>query len=321
MKSTVSVRVGKWLIGLAVCAALPVLLAATSSLAQQGMARGAAPHGPGAMQPGLPPGAPGSRAPAQAPFEMVDPKVFRVCGDPRNLPFSDTERKGFENKIADMFAKELGKSVAYAWYPNAPGFVRNTLAVYKCDIIMGVPQGDDIVQVTNPYYHTVYTLVFLPGHGLDGVDTLSDPRLKDKHIGIVAGTPPATNMVLDGLMDKAKPYPLVIDTRYDSSAAKMMHDLTAGNIDAGVLWGPLAGYYAKNAGVPVTMVPLLKEKNGPRMTYRIGMGVRLADQNWKRQLNRLIRAKQAEINTLLLQYGVPLLDESNHLIKAASAAQ
>ena len=321
MKSTVTVRAGKWLIGLAVSAALPVLLAATSSLAQQGMAPGAAPQGPGALQPGLPPGAPGSRAPTQAPFEMVDPKVFRVCGDPHDLPFSDTERKGFENKIADLLAKELGKSIAYAWYPNAPGFVRNTLSVYKCDIIMGVPQGDDIVQVTNPYYHTTYALVFLPGHGLDGVDTLADPRLKDKHIGIVAGTPPATNMVLDGLMAKAKPYPLVVDTRYDSSGAAMMHDLTAGTIDAGVLWGPLAGYFAKNAGVPVTVVPLLKEKNGPSMSYRIGMGVRFADANWKRELNRLIRAKQAEINAVLLQYGVPLLDESNHLIKAASTVQ
>ena len=307
------------------------MLAATASLAQQGMGPGAAPGG---MAPGmgrgmghrgntfdrLPPGAPGSRPAQQAPFEMVDPKVFRVCDDPHNLPYSNSEREGFENKIADLLAKELGKSVAYAWYPNAPGFVRNTLAVYKCDVIMGVPQGDDMVQVTNPYYHSTYALLYLPGHGLDGVDMLTDPRLKDKHVGVVAGTPPATNMVLDGLMDKAKPYQLVVDTRYNSSGAEMMKDLTDGKIDAGVLWGPMAGYFAMHAGVPVKVVPLLKEKNGPRLTYRIGMGVRFSDQNWKRELNRIIRAKQPEINALLMQYGVPLLDENNHLMKAAAVS-
>ncbi len=215
------VRAARFLAGVALCAALPVMLCATATLAQQGIVPGAAQPGtpPGDMRH-LPPGAPGARPATEAPFEMVDPKVFRVCDDPHNLPFSNTEREGFENKIADLFAKELGKTVAYAWYPNAPGFVRRTLAVYKCDVIMGVPQGDDMVQVTNPYYHTTYALVYLPGHGLDGVDLLTDPRLKDKRIGVVAGTPPATNMVLDGLMDKAKPYPLVVDTRYDFPAKR-----------------------------------------------------------------------------------------------------
>ncbi len=101
----------------------------------------------------------------------------------------------------------------------------------------------------------------------------------------------------------------------------MIKDLTAGTIDAGVLWGPLAGWFAKQASVPVKVVPLLKEKNGPRMSYRIGMGVRFADQNWKRRLNQMIRAKQSEINAVLMQYGVPLLDANNHLITPASTAR
>ena len=278
-------------------------------------------------QIGPPPGATGAtgatpgQGQGQAPFELVDPKVFRVCGDPRNMPYSDTELEGFENKLAELFAKALGKSVAYTWYPNAPGFVRRTLAIYKCDIIMGMPQGDDIVQVTNPYYRTAYTLVFKPGQGLDGADTLTDPRLKDKRIGVIAGTPPATNMVLEGLMAKSKPYPLVIDTRFDSSAAAMIKDIVDGQIDAGVLWGPLAGYYAKQSKTPLTVVPLIKEKNGPRMAYRIGMGVRYSDQTWKRELNTMIRARQAEINALLLEFGVPLLDDNDHLITAASTAK
>jgi len=288
---------------LAVCVA-PAVLAGTVAVAQM-------------IQPETAPGAPQS----QGPFELVDPKVFRVCADPHNLPYSDTNGAGFENRIAELFAKELGKGISFTWFPNAPGFVSKTLALYKCDIIMGVPQGDDIVQVTNPYYHTAYTLVFRPGRGLDGVDILMDPRLKDKRIGVVAGTPPATNLVLDGLMAKAKSYPLVVDTRYDSSAIAMVNDIVDGTIDAGVLWGPLAGYYAKQSKEPLTIVPLLKETNGSRMTYRIGMGVRYSDQNWKRQLNQLIPEKQAAITAILLSYGVPLLDESNHLIEPTSIAK
>jgi quinoprotein dehydrogenase-associated probable ABC transporter substrate-binding protein len=263
----------------------------------------------------------GTGTPSEAPFELVDSKLLRVCGDPNSMPFSNASGEGFENKIAELFAEAMGKTLVYTWYPNAPGFVRNTLAGYKCDVIMGVPQGDDVVQVTNPYYRTAYALVFMPGKGLDGIDTLTDPRLKDKRLGVVAGTPPATNMTLDGLMANAKPYPLVVDTRHDSSAAAMMRDIAAGTIDGGVLWGPLAGYYGKQAGVPVQVVPLLKETNGSRMTFRIGMGVRHSDQEWKRKLNGLIRAKQSEVNELLLSYGVPVLDESDHLISSVSNAK
>ncbi len=302
-------RTAACLLGLAACAIAPALIAGGASWAQG--------TPPGRMTPGAQssPFRGQSAKQGEAPFEMVDPKVFRVCADPRDLPYSNTKREGFENKIADLLAKDLNKSVGYTWYPNAPGFVRRTLAIYKCDIIMGVPQGDDIVQVTNPYYHSVYSLVFKPGNGLDGVDTLTDPRLKGKHIGVIAGTPPATNLVLDQLIDHAKSYPLVVDTRYDSSPAKMMHDVVAGDIDVGILWGPLAGYYAHHAGVPIKVVPLLKEKNGPRMSYRIGMGVRYSDQSWKRQLNRLLHKEQPTITAMLLSYGVPLLDENNHLIQ------
>jgi quinoprotein dehydrogenase-associated probable ABC transporter substrate-binding protein len=247
-------------------------------------------------------------------IELIDPKVLRVCADPRNMPFSTDRGEGFENKLAEFFAGKLGKGLAYAWYPQATGFVRNTLGAHKCDVMMGVPQGDDLVQVTNPYYRSVYALVFKHGIGLDGVDTLEDSRLKDKRIGIVAGTPPANNMASNGLMAKAKPYPLVVDTRVDSSAAAMMHDLEAGEIDAGVLWGPMAGYYARQAGSAIAVVPLVKEKTGPRLAYRIAMGVRPADQNWKRSLNRLIAVNQPAINNILLGYNVPLLDENDRLI-------
>jgi quinoprotein dehydrogenase-associated probable ABC transporter substrate-binding protein len=251
-------------------------------------------------------------------FELVDPKVLRVCADPRNMPFSNEKGEGIENKIAELFADKLQKKLDYVFFPQATGFVRMTLGAHRCDVIMGFPQGDDIVQGTNPYYRTTYALVAKTGGGLEDVDTLEDPRLKGKHVGIIAGTPPATNMAIAGLMSDAKPYPLMIDTRYDNSAQAMIDDLTAGKIDAGVLWGPMAGYYAKKAG-SLHVTPLVKETTGPKLVYRIGMGVRAADQNWKRQLNKLIQENQGEINKILLDFGVPLLDENDRPLGVEAA--
>jgi quinoprotein dehydrogenase-associated probable ABC transporter substrate-binding protein len=249
-------------------------------------------------------------------LELVDPKVLRVCADPGNLPFSNEKREGFENKIAELFAQKLGKGLAYTWFPQATGFVRNTLGAHKCDLIVGFAQGDELVQNTNPYYRTAYALVFKPDSGLDGVDTLSDARLQGKRIGIVAATPASNLLVVHGLMARAKPYPLMVDTRVDSSARDMARDLAAGEIDAGVLWGPMAGYYAKRSTPPLAVVPLVKEKMGPRLAYHITMGVRASDQEWKRTLNRLIRDNTAAIEAILLEYGVPLLDEQSQPIKA-----
>ncbi|PDT73373.1 substrate-binding domain-containing protein [Bradyrhizobium sp. C9] len=254
-------------------------------------------------------------------IELVDPKVLRICADPRNLPFSNDKGEGFENKIGELFAEKLQKKLDYMYFPQATGFVRVTLGSHRCDVIMGFPQGDDLAQGTNPYYRTAYAIVARPGSGLDEVTTLEDERLKGKHIGIVAGTPPATNMAINGLMSNAKPYPLMIDTRYDSSAEAMMNDLEKGEIDAGILWGPMAGFYAKKANPPLHVTPLLKETTGPKLVYRIGMGVRASDQNWKRQLNRLIQENQPAINKILLDFGVPLLDENDRPIGPETATK
>ena len=161
-------------------------------------------------------------------IELVDPNVLRVCADPRNLPFSNDKGEGFENKLGELLADKLHKKLDYMYFPQATGFVRMTLGAHRCDVIMGFPQGDDMVQGTNPYYRTAYALVAKEGSGLEDVATLGDNRLKGKHIGIVAGTPPATNMAANGLMADAKSYPLMIDTRLDSSAEAMIGDLTGG---------------------------------------------------------------------------------------------
>ena len=149
------------------------------------------------------------------------------------------------------------------------------------------------------------------GYRLEDVTAINDPRLKDKRIGIVAKTPPSTNMAVNGLLGKAKSYPLFIDTRADSSAQAMIDDLAHGDIDCGILWGPMAGYFAKQANPPLVIVPLTKETMGAPMVYRIGMAVRQADQEWKRTLNKLIMDNQAEINKLLISYNIPILDEAN----------
>ena len=155
------------------------------------------------------------RKPSDISIELVDPNVFRVCADPHNLPFSNEQSDGFENKLAASFAEKLGKRLAFAWYPQATGFVRNTLGAHRCDVIMGFPQGDDLVQGTNPYYRTAYALVFKPGGDLDGINSLADERLKQKRIGVVAGTPPATYLAANSLLGKTKPYPLMVDTRVE----------------------------------------------------------------------------------------------------------
>ncbi len=248
--------------------------------------------------------------PQDGATELVDPKVLRVCADPRNLPYSNEAGEGFENKIATLLARKLGKELTYEYYPGATGFVRNTLNAHRCDIIMGMPQKDDIAQVTNPYYRTAYAIVTKPGTEMASIDDLADPRLQGKRIGIIAGTPPATSLAVNGLLGNVKSYPLVVDTRFDSPASTMIEDLAKDRIDVAILWGPLAGYLAKRSETKLKVTALLKEPAEPPMIYRIAMGVRPSDQNWKRQLNKFISENGAEITQILVSYGVPLLDEN-----------
>jgi quinoprotein dehydrogenase-associated probable ABC transporter substrate-binding protein len=252
----------------------------------------------------------GSRA------DLVNRLSLRVCADPANLPFSNDKGEGFENKIANIVAAELKVPVDYTWFPQATGFIRNTLFAKRCDVVMGYAQGDELVLNTNAYYRSVYTLVYRKGAGLDGVDSLADPRLKDKRLGVIAGTPPSSTMALLGLISRAKPYPLMVDRRYDAPAERMVADIRSGDIDAGVLWGPIAGYLAGKDGEKLAVVPLLKETLGPRMAYRITFGVRQGEDDWKRELNALIAKLQGRFDAVLLDYGVPLLDEQDHLITA-----
>ena len=244
--------------------------------------------------------------------DLVNRQVLRVCSDPANMPFSNQKKEGFENKIANIIGEELKLPVEYTWFPQAVGFTRNTLLAKRCDLVIGTGQGDELVLNTNALYRSGYALIYPPNKGLDGVDSLFDPRLKDKRVGVVIATPAADVINKAGLMGKARPYRMMVDRRFESPAEEMTKDMRAGEIDAGVMWGPIAGYYATRGGEKLTVVPLVKDaKTNGHLIFRITGGVRQGDDLWKRQLNDIIRKRQADINRVLLEYGVPLLDEDD----------
>ncbi len=243
-------------------------------------------------------------------IELVDPKVLRVCADPNNMPFSNEKGEGFENKIAQLLAEKLHKDVAYAYYPGATGFIRNTLNAHLCDVVLGMPQGNDLVQLTNPYYRTTYAIVTRDGSDLADLKSLDDRRLKEKgrHIGLVANTPPGNLLAANGLLGAVRPYALMVDTRVESPSAAMIADLEKGDIDIAILWGPFAGYYAKKSTANLLVTPI-PDAPGVRMSFRIGFGVRHSDQNWKRDLNQFIAQNKPGLDKILREYGVPLLGE------------
>lgn len=255
-----------------------------------------------------------SPALAQTTSDLVAQSALRVCADPANLPFSNERRQGFENKVADLIGKKLDLPVVYTWFPQATGFVRRTLRDRKCDIIMGFSQGHELVQNTNHYYRSTYVMVFKTDGKLKDIVNLDDPRLREARIGVVAGTPPATVLAMNQLLGRIKPYPLLVDRRHDSPAERMIADLEKDEIDIGLMWGPIGGYYAGKAAAKLTVQPMVKETKGPRMAYRITFGIRKGEPDWKHKLNDLIAANQSEINAILLEFGVPLLTEQDELI-------
>ncbi|HML30370.1 MAG TPA: substrate-binding domain-containing protein [Hyphomicrobium sp.] len=256
--------------------------------------------------------------------DLVNRKELRVCADPADLPFSDKKGDGFENKIANIIGDELKLPVVYTWFPKATGFVRMTLNAKRCDLVIGWGQGDDMVLNTNAIYRSTSALIYKKGTGLDGVESLSDPRLQGKRIGMQQGSAGATLAAKYGLMANVHGYPMIVDRRYMNPAEDMMKDIRNGDIAAGILWGPIAAYWAKRDGEPLVVVPLVKDNGAGRIAFRITMGVRNGDDNWKRQLNAVIRKRRADIDKVLLDYGVPLLvddDTSTEMVTKPRQSQ
>ena len=241
--------------------------------------------------------------------DLVSQNALRVCADPANYPMSSQDETGYENKLAELVAAKLELPVQYTWFPQATGFIRQTLRVKRCDIVMGYAQGHELVLNTNHYFTSVYALIVPDCSALASVDTLSDPALKGQRIGVIAGTPPSAHLARNGLIGKAKPYNLVVDRRVESPAINMLEDLKSGDIDAAILWGPIGGPLVKTDFPGMTVIPLVKETLPPRLFFRITMGVRQGEKVWQRKLNSLIRRHQDEINAVLVEAGVPLVSD------------
>ena len=241
--------------------------------------------------------------------DLVSKTALRVCADPANYPMSSEDGSGYENQLAELISAKLELPVQYVWFPQATGFIRNTLAAKRCDVVMGYAQGHELVQNTNHYYTSAYALIVPMDSDLVQVNALNDPTLKGQRIGIVAGTPPAAHMARNGLIRQAKPYNLFVDRRVESPAIDMLNDLQSGEIDAAILWGPLGGPLVKADYPDFKVIPLVNEELPPRLFYRITMGVRQGEKVWQRQLNSLIRRNQDEINAVLAEAGVPLVND------------
>jgi mxaJ protein len=247
--------------------------------------------------------------------------VVRVCADPDNMPFSNAKGEGFENKLAELIASKLNDTLEYTWFSESSGYVPNAVGNNACDLIMGYAQGTGLIDDSNPYYRTSYVLIYRQGDAdLAGVDRLSDPRLQEKRIGLFARTPPASLLALYGLAGDAEPFEVNAGESSSKAAEAVIGKIASGELDAGILWGPVGGYYAQRSTVPLTMVPLVKENAGPSTIYGITLGLRPDDPQWKHQINKVIAENEHEIDGILQSYNVPVLDEDGKLI-APSAAE
>ena len=236
---------------------------------------------------------------------------LRVCADPDNLPFSHQDGSGFENRIAELVAADLGVPLQYAWLPDRRGFVRKTLGAGLCDLIVGVPVDFERTLNTRPYYRSSYVVVERPeaGSPLRGFD---DPRLRRWRIGVqvigddMAASPPGHALVAAGAIDNVIGFPLVGE---GPSAQRMVAALARGELDAAFVWGPQAGYFVQRAPVPlrVSVLPSPGHSELQRFTFAIAMGVRRGDTALRDRLNELLERRRADIERILADHGVPLL--------------
>jgi len=241
-----------------------------------------------------------------AVYDAVDKEHFRVCADPHNMPFSNKEGEGVENKIAQLLADKLGVPLVYEWYPHVTvRFVRDTLLAKKCDIIIGAGAGDPSVQNTNPYYETGYVMIYPKDLGLK-LDRIDHPEMANLRIGGVAGTPPVDQLSRYKLLSRMRSYPLRYDTQKGSVAEQMVIDMQNGLIDVAYMMLPNAHYFSKKLGMDVEIIPLesVDFKRG-RLKFMITMGIRPNELDWKRKINRLLRENRAEINAILAEFGIP----------------
>lgn len=258
-------------------------------------------------------------AAAEEPDE-AERKALKVCADPNNLPFSNQKGEGYENKLAELFGRELGLPVETYYHAQRLNFVRNTLRFklpgedYRCDIMMGVPVGFEQVATTRPYYRSTYALVYIKGRGLDAVNSVADflalPReqLNRLKIGVFDRSPATQWLKKHDLVDSGVPYRMM-NARPDYYPGEIVEkDLVNGKVDVAVLWGPIAGFAATRVkNHEVVVVPMPSEP-GVKFDYQMAMGVRHGETKWKQRIDSLIESKLPQIREILRSYRVPLQD-------------
>jgi quinoprotein dehydrogenase-associated probable ABC transporter substrate-binding protein len=253
-------------------------------------------------------------AAAQSPRDTSKP-ALRVCDDPNNLPSSNRQEEGYENRIAQLVAHDLGTTVEYVWRPERRGFVRNTLGAHVCDLMVGVPTGYDPVETTKPYYTTTYVFVYRSDRGYH-ITSLDDPILRRLKIGVhITGddydNPPASAaLAARHIINNVKGYMIYGDQSKPSPSANLIHAVANGDVDVAIAWGPLAGYFATREPVALTVVPVspvTDSLSGQPFVYAMSMGVPKGDTAAVTLLNALIDRERPAIEKILHDYGVPLV--------------
>jgi mxaJ protein len=236
---------------------------------------------------------------------VEDPTEFKVCADPDNMPYSNSKQEGFEDKIAAVLAQELGKKLSFQYAYYRQGFLRNTLNANRCDYVMSTTSDNDSMRTSVPYYRSGFVFVYRKSSGYNITDW-DAPDLRKGIIGIVGQSPPTRPLADHNLMENARPYRLQRDLNFPPS--QLIDDLVKGDIDVAIVWGPIAGYFAKQAAIPLVVVPIpeYEDKNVKgKENWNISIGVRNKDKARAEELNKAIENRQADIDKILDQYGVP----------------
>lgn len=239
-------------------------------------------------------------------------KPFRVCADPNNLPFSNQQQEGFENRIAEVLARGLGQTVAYTWWPQRRGFLRSTLNAGRCDVVMGLPADIDMVLTTQPYYRSIYAFVY-PADAPYDLSSFDDPILKELKVGVhligddYTNSPPAHALSKRGIVDNVVGYSVFGNYADPNPPGKIIEAVANREIDAAIVWGPIGGYFAQQQATSLRVVPVASQEESPSLllAYDIALGVRKSDEALKNTLNGLLTQHAEEIRQILVDYGVP----------------
>jgi mxaJ protein len=242
--------------------------------------------------------------------------VLRVCADPNNLPFSNQRGEGFENKLAELLARDLNERVEYTWWAQRRGFFRNTLRAGACDIVIGVPAAFEMALTTRPYYRSTYVFLSRKDHHLK-ISSLDDPKLKQLKIGVqiigddFSNAPPAHALGRRHIVGNVKGFTVYGDYSQPNPPARIVDAVVKNDIDLAIVWGPLAGYFAKQSSVPLEIVPVSPQIDQPFLpfVFDISMGVRRDDPQFKERVDELLEQRRSEIDRLLQEYGVPRVDQ------------